>query len=288
MTAPLGWTIPSPPEGRDAPAVLRVRMGQRLDGPAWAAAATFFGALQMTPLLVLVALRLGLPVPGGVALVTAATLGLWVLSRRHLSPAELVLGADGVAWQQGGCSRFAAYGVITAVAPEGRDVALTLRGGRRVRLSGTRADPVLQSTVVARIRAGMTAAAGEIPPTLALLDRQGRTLPVWREALRALGAGGVYRAMALSVDDLGRAMTDPRVPAERRIGAALALSAADPEARTRIRVAAEASASDTVRVALEQIARDALDEGALAAVTRGATSSAARSVAAGRGGRTGG
>jgi len=53
-------------------------------------------------------------------------------------------------------------------------------------------------------------------------------------------------------------------PRERRIGAALALRAAShPEARARIRAAAETSADEDLRVALEQAAKGEMDEQAL-------------------------
>jgi hypothetical protein len=57
---------------------------------------------------------------------------------------------------------------------------------------------------------------------------------------------------------------DGDAPPGRRIGAALALgSSGHPEAREKIRAAAEACASQGVRVALERAAEDDLDDATL-------------------------
>ena len=65
--------------------------------------------------------------------------------------------------------------------------------------------------------------------------------------------------------DLAHVIEDVSAPAERRIGAALALAAlpGDPELKLRVRVAAQASANEPVRIALEKALSGRLEEGDL-------------------------
>jgi hypothetical protein len=101
---------------------------------------------------------------------------------------------------------------------------------------------------------------------LELLDRRGRTVAAWREALaRITHRSGDYRSSVLESADLAQVIEDVSAPAERRIGAALALAAlpGDPELKLRVRVAAQASANETMRVALERALSGRLEEGDL-------------------------
>jgi hypothetical protein len=92
----------------------------------------------------------------------------------------------------------------------------------------------------------------------------------WLARLRAFGhedAGG-FRDPKIPPERLWRIVEDPSAPASARAGAAVALRAKlDDDGRTRIRVAADATAAPKLRVALEstaaeddQAVRDALDE----------------------------
>ncbi len=94
------------------------------------------------------------------------------------------------------------------------------------------------------------------------LRRAGRPTRDWIRDLRRLGGGAVdHRTAAIPTDDLLRVVQDSRAPVEERVSAALAaISAADPEAKQRVRVAAEASASPRLRVALARIADDAEED----------------------------
>ena len=77
--------------------------------------------------------------------------------------------------------------------------------------------------------------------------------------------------MALTREELSRALDDPDATPERRVGAALALvGTGDPEAHERVRIAAGACASDALREALQCIARDEIEEEVIAKGTRGA------------------
>jgi hypothetical protein len=101
--------------------------------------------------------------------------------------------------------------------------------------------------------------------SLAALDRDGRPLEVWKQALRSLFADSGYRrAPPIPPEDLLQVVTDPRVTAERRIGAAIALSMRDDEAIvTRLRIASDAVETEALRVAVERAAEGILEEDAL-------------------------
>jgi hypothetical protein len=82
-------------------------------------------------------------------------------------------------------------------------------------------------------------------------------------ALMSDAGGTGYRAQALPRETLWRIALDPGETEELRIGASLTLRKdLDEEGRTRLRSAAEASASPRVRIALAGAA-DALDDEAL-------------------------
>ncbi len=97
------------------------------------------------------------------------------------------------------------------------------------------------------------------------LDRGGRPIAAWREAVRALlTRAHDYRTDGVTRDDLLRLLEDPRTPVERRVAAAMALAAED-DPVTTVRVHAAATSPDArVRIALERgldgtLADDELD-----------------------------
>jgi hypothetical protein len=114
-------------------------------------------------------------------------------------------------------------------------------------------------------------AGSEAEGALAQLDRGGRSASAWRAAMRALlAAPENYREQAVTRDALVEVLESPGAPAERRVGAALALAGADdPETRTRIRVAAGACADERLRIALELAASDGLDDDGIGRVLDG-------------------
>jgi hypothetical protein len=106
---------------------------------------------------------------------------------------------------------------------------------------------------------------------LAQLDRQRRTLPAWREDLRALLAveGSGYRGAALGSDQLAEVVEDAGAPAERRVAAAIALSGnGDVESKRRVRIAAQACVEEDLRAALEHAAEGEIEEAELLRVMK--------------------
>jgi hypothetical protein len=93
----------------------------------------------------------------------------------------------------------------------------------------------------------------------ALVAKGTRTRDEWLSALAKLrDAQAGYRDAAVRDEDLWRLVEDPSAPADARGGAAMLLRRSlDDEGKARVRVAAEATASPKLRVALDAAASDA-------------------------------
>lgn len=233
---------------------------------------------------------------GAFTLVTAATallaagvyLGASLLRRR-----EAVIGTDGIAYRRSLRTEFIPYAALDRVHLDTRGVTLSLRDGRRVllpmRTSGARPLPLSRAraaprtpdeaqrrVLLDRIQEAMTARdpAGAAQVAQGRLDRNGRELAAWKEDLASvLRPEGDYRNLRISADDLGGIIVDPQAPAERRVAAAVALSAQEAgEARRRVRIAAQSSADADLQAALEQAAEGEIDEAALSRAGRAQTS----------------
>jgi hypothetical protein len=90
----------------------------------------------------------------------------------------------------------------------------------------------------------------------ALVGKGTRTREEWLAALAKLrSAEGGYRDAVVRDDDLWRLVEDPSAPADARGGAAMLLRRSlDEDGKARVRVAAEATASPKLRVALDAAA----------------------------------
>lgn len=97
------------------------------------------------------------------------------------------------------------------------------------------------------------------------LARSGRSAAEWKGDVRRMAlAPPTFRSQALGIDDYERVLTDAAAAPDQRIGAALAVRAIDPEqGPTRIRVAADASADEALRAALNGAAEGEIDEALL-------------------------
>jgi hypothetical protein len=190
------------------------------------------------------------------------------LAARVARPTRVIVGRDGVRIERSFSTAWLPHAAIEEVAGEGSQLRLKLRGAARaITLTGS-ADRV--DVLVRQIREAQARGGGDALLATSALERQGRPIAVWREALRKLlAAEGDYRTVALTPEDVLEALEDPAAPPDRRIGAALALAAAGhPEARARIRIAAETSADEEMRAVLAQAAEEAVDEAALERVLK--------------------
>lgn len=193
----------------------------------------------------------------------AAVAGLF--ARSLVKPVARV-GLDGVEITRGRRKRFIPVKDIEGAHLTVTGVELEVRQPRGPgELVLLRCWGVQQAALLARIQevvrgfGSSTASATQ----LAQLDRHGRDLRTWTEALRRVAAddAGDYRRIGLARDDLARLLAQGDQPPERRIAAAIALaSSGDPVERERVRVAARACASEDLRAALDKIAEDEADE----------------------------
>ncbi|MBK8252746.1 MAG: hypothetical protein IPK82_08775 [Polyangiaceae bacterium] len=183
---------------------------------------------------------------------------------RLFGPANLIIGADGVAIKRGFSSDLVKFDEMEKVTIESSRVTFRLKNGKDVSARARHLGYQEQSTILERIekaRALHKDRAVE-PASFALLDRGARTLAEWTEALGALLSNDSgYRNANLTREQVISVLENPAAPAERRIGAAITLAKInDGEAPLRTRIAAGASANPRVRIALEHIADGHLDE----------------------------
>ncbi len=243
---------------------LTMRLGSPLVDLGLAAAAFLPGGCVASLVAVTAERALHLPsVATGFTIFTLTALAV-ALSVAWLRPPAVRVGRDGVSVRGGRGAWFAPWAEVTRITRLPSSLTLSLRAGgpREISLTGT--PRARQDALCARIAEAHAEAHAprDLPGRLATLDRQGRTVEAWREALREIPAArDDYRQTGLSRDELLAALSDPRAPEERRIAAAFVLSALDPaEATARVRVAVETVAHDPVRVALTRASEGSLDE----------------------------
>lgn len=192
----------------------------------------------------------------------------WVLIR-STAPGEAVVGADGITLNRLFQKRFVPHAEIESVVQTSYGVRVTTRGQPLDLPMKTFVSDRSQSSaaLITRIEEAREASHRSFDvAALELLDRRGRTVSAWREALaRITHRSGDYRSSVLESADLAHVIEDASAPPERRIGAALALASlpGDPELKQRVRVAAQASANAPVRIALEKALSGRLDDGDL-------------------------
>lgn len=228
--------------------------------------APVFGVITGVPAL---AVALGVP---GLAALAPLLLLAWV-SGLLLTGTRVRIGVDGIHTRWLHKERFIPYSRVQRVdryeeSGGGKiyvGVALVLEDGERIKIpagqKGWGVDPL---EVEERIREGLELhrrGADAVDPKL--LARGTRDLGGWVTALRALGSGANadMRTPPVPQDKLVRIAEDAAAPPLVRAGAAVAAAGLSPEARKRVRIAAETTASPALRVALERVAaEDANDE----------------------------
>jgi hypothetical protein len=207
----------------------------------------------------------------GFLIFTLFTVGI-AAAVRLFSPPVVSVGRDGLSVRGGYASWFVTFGEIGHVVYGRNEVTLLLRDGRTRRIATYGATAARREALYARIAAGVEASRAtlDLSARLATLDRNGRPVEEWRAALVDLtDARDGYRHTDLTRAEVQGALDDPNASPERRIGAAYALAAMDPDGGvTRVRVVAETVANEPVRVALERAAEGTLDEASLDAVNK--------------------
>lgn len=186
--------------------------------------------------------------------------------------AAVHVGLDGLYVHHVWGKRFIPYAQLQGVTSRGRIPVVVWKDGRYELLSGTGVEVSDESiqAFLHRVERVMGRARGRRhgPMHLAQLERNGRSVEDWHRDLRAMFDRGAtaYRGIQFGPDEALSVLEDPEATPEQRMGAALALSgSADPDARTRVRVAADASANEAMREVLTRASEGEVDD---AAVTR--------------------
>jgi hypothetical protein len=170
----------------------------------------------------------------------------------------LTVGTDGVVVERRMRKRILRRAEIVDVGVVPGALVLHLEGGEDVSVpAGMDAAIALLNRMEEALQSGPRTGA-----SLARLDRGGRPVAAWIAELRGLSRGTLgYRRAALARNELLDVVKDGAAPAERRIGAAVALSAdADDEARAALRIAADTCVDPRLRVVLDGAAEMAEEE----------------------------
>lgn len=197
-------------------------------------------------------------------------LSVFVVARSY-RPLVVDIGTDGILLHKAWGNRFIPYEKLEDAELHDGDILLYVKrepgnsSSSPERIQIKHDSHVTLEALMARIqeaKAAGKAGGDESQARAELLDPQGRPLGEWRAALKALvHQASDYRRAGITVESIMAVLDDSQADRGRRLGAAMALRVMDhPEAKERIRVAADACASEELRVALEQAAEDELDE----------------------------
>lgn len=211
-----------------------------------------------------------------VALLTTILL---VLTGFLLAPTTIEVGADGILVRPSleRKRRFIPIASLEHCAPTGRrGVRLRYYNGAEEILETGRGDldadaDRAREELYAEISDAMDAwrSNGSSVNAAARVARGTRTTEEWAELLRGIrGRDGDYRSGDLRDEDLWLVLESAAHPEDSRAAAAVILRERGDDARKRIRIAADASASPRLRVALTSASdlSDVDDEGILAAM----------------------
>jgi hypothetical protein len=177
-----------------------------------------------------------------------------------LASAALEVGRDGILLRRRLGSRYLPYASLESAWGTATTLVLKPRGHKPLRFTvaqGSRADrEQICEAMVRRIEEArqVFAQSSPVEGAAALVAPGGRSAMQWVHEVRELVRARSYREAVLDADRLWRVVDDPSMTASTRAGAAMALAAIDEDARSRLRVAAEACADPKLRIALAQVA----------------------------------
>jgi hypothetical protein len=179
--------------------------------------------------------------------------------KRLLRAPEVTVGEDGVLLKRRFGTRFLPRSEIFFASAAGSSFVIERRGGERVVLGGVALD-LARRQAVARVIEERLTPSKTTADRFTHYDRGGRLLAEWRAHLASAMNQASYRHNAATVEEAAAVLHSVQATPEQRVGAALALRIAG-EPKERIRVAADASADERVRAALEAVAEAEGEEG---------------------------
>lgn len=192
-------------------------------------------------------------------------LALMALVSELCRKVELSVGADGIVLRGALSTRFFRYEEVETVAAEHHRLRLKLRGKAPLLLEAVSKSTERASDIwnlAARIHQGRSTTQSHAHDLEAVLKRGDRTVGQWLQDVRTLTGQEVgYRDASIDDDKLWSVVEDASLDSSQRTAAGIALrDHLDARGKLRLRVAADASASPQVRVALEAVLGAADDE----------------------------
>lgn len=218
------------------------------------------------------------PADGLPALLRLSTVGIIALYALFVAvPRRLVIGADGLLLSWLGWRKFVSFEGVYTIGPvmAGSSIVGAALMGRYgpsevLRMRGRMVEE-LRARDVERMQQRLGDAFAEYKKrardaAAAIPERGVRPVADWVRALRALGHGANadHRTAPVEPEALLRVIEDPSAKPEKRAGAAIAYAARGEDARKRLRIAAESTASPEIRAVFELAAEEA-DEAPVAA-----------------------
>lgn len=180
---------------------------------------------------------------------------------------QVTVGADGVRIDHFGRSRFVRHADIASVTGRGGKLKLVLKNGKRLTL-GVENTVAIADRIEEAKRRHDEAQPSELSDEHAkLLARGDRSADRWKSDLDKALHEQAYRKETVRPADLLRVVSDPSAHPEQRVAAAFAVRS-DGEARSRIRIAADACADRDTQAALEATLEEELSEAHLARAAR--------------------
>ncbi len=177
---------------------------------------------------------------------------------------ELEVGADAIAWRYWLRRKVLPLSEVQGARVQGGQLVVRLSDGTDRRFEIPIAG--LADGLARRIEAAL-AAMGGARAKAPLFARGELAFAEWVQRMKGLlGRDTAFRAAPVVVDDAVRVLEDAEADPDARVGAAVALAQLDePALVAKVRVVAERCVSPRLRVALEDAARDALDEASVEA-----------------------
>jgi hypothetical protein len=213
---------------------------------------------------------LGLMVPSlrswSISLPPLIALATTMLVVKWIGNPRVIVGADGIRLTGRLLPKVIPYSRLasleeTAISAQGlHGISVTLDDASKVFLPTVAQSTGQIEALIRRIREGRRRYEQSERAPLENFERAGRTMKAWREDLVRLSRGGGFRTATIDPRAIESLAADPTAPIDRRVGAALALREVAPDAVARIRIAAERSVDDRVRIALEEAAAEHVDE----------------------------